>query len=287
MDRGIITTSSEIKFNLVGFTLRPSLTPEAMRFYLLYWDKIIIPTNNLIHTAVPDEDDLVSLGAIWRPCVRHAGKFGGNDLAKTVLKGQAEIVEMMLKDKSTDWVMHQPGADFCYLDSKTTMQQAIRVDLIGALPAPTADIPINEILEFRERRRVELGALHAALDEFYLEILKSPDPSLSTKVAFSNLQQQIESLNKVAEEKYKKTRKFDFSAEINFSGKDLALAAAGGAAVDHLSGFTFPVITTVSALASFVKITGKLTKTYEYTKENLKLGYLSQAAKEGVLSAKT
>lgn len=284
MQRGLITVAGNIKFQMQGFGLSSNLSPEDIRFYLMYWDKIIIPTNNLIHFAIPDEDDLINSKVLWRPRTSHTGSFSGHQVGEAIIKGQSEIAELMLKDSKTDWVVHQTGNQIFLPKETSKFNNTIRVDLSGALPVPSKDTNINEILEFKQRRASELEALHSSLDELYKEVLVSPDPSLEAKSSFSRLRKEIEALNKVSGEKYKKTSKFDLSVELNINGKDLAMASASGAVIDFLSnGFTIPIATALGAIGSCIKLSGKSTNTITAADNKLKLGYVSKASQLGLV----
>lgn len=283
MQRGLITVAGNIKFQMQGFGLSSNLTPEDIRFYLMYWDKIIIPTNNIINFRVPDEEDLILSKALWRPKISHVGNFEGSQVGEAIIKGQSEIAELMLKDSKTDWVIHQTGNQIFLPKETSSFRNAVRVDLSGALPVPDKDTNINEILEFKDKRRAELEALHSTLDDLYKEILKSPDPSLEAKGTFSRLNKEIESLEKVSREQYKKTSKFDLSVELNINGKDIATAGFFGAGIDIASGFTMPIVTTLAAIGACVKVSGKSTYTISSADERLKLGYISKASAAGLV----
>ena len=282
MKRGIIAAPGIIENRMEGFSVRPNLTQADVRFYILYWDKVILPTNNIIHLGIPDEDELVDCGAIWRPRVTHNGKITG----EMIIRGQCEIADLMMKDKSTDWTIHQCGKQIFLPDDLAKTKSTIRIDLISSLPVPSDSVHISDILDFKERRGAELVALHSVLDELYFEILKSPDSDLSAKLAIARLGQEVSNLNRVMEEKYKKSKKFDLSAEFSFSGRDTSLAAAGGMLIDYLaSGCTIPIATTIAGLASLVKVSGKATKTFSHAENNDRYAYLSKASSENILAS--
>ena len=66
-----------------------------------------------------------------------------------------------------------PGSPFpC---ERVTRGQVIEVRLHNSLPVPSSDVPMEEILEFRQQRIAELQSLRAAMDEFHLQILETPD----------------------------------------------------------------------------------------------------------------
>ena len=55
-----------------------SLSAEELRYYILYWDEVVIPGNNLVYIGVPEEEELISCGAISRPRVAFQGAFQGD-----------------------------------------------------------------------------------------------------------------------------------------------------------------------------------------------------------------
>lgn len=283
MKRGIITTAAIITKEIGGFGVKPGITAEDVRFYLMYWDLVVVPTNNIVHMELPDEDDLLKSGLVWRPRTQLTGDLHSGEIGDLIIKGQSKIANIFMKDGKNDWVIHQRGDQICLPETHSVTRNAIRVDLIGALPVPSKEIPINEVLEFKMRRSAELEALHASLDDIYFDVLNSPDQDLSRKKAFSNLQREIENLNRVANEKYKVTRKFDLTAELNFDGEAASKAAAAGAVFDMVSGFTLPIATVVSTIASLLKVKSTATKTLTNAGERAKFSYLSHASKEGVL----
>jgi hypothetical protein len=162
--------------------------------------------------------------------------------------------------------------------------QLIRVDLINALPVPDANVPIPDIIEFKERRRDELLNLHQCLDETYQEILSSPDPSLANKSAVERLKRSIAEVESVCSEKWKKITKFDFSAELNLQGRDILKGAAVGSVFDFLNqGFTIPLGMVIGALATLIKLKAKVSSSFEPAKNGMKLSYLSKAHAEKII----
>jgi hypothetical protein len=285
MKKGIVAAPARVSGNGSQFRSEQGLTAEELRYFLLYWDKVVIPTTNLIHLAVPQEDALLSTGVVTRPRVPFSGTFNGELMAKAQLLAQTTVARDLIKnDRSTDWALHQIGSELIIPDTESIEKQLVRVDLISTLPVPSGDVPFTDILEFKERRKDELIQLHQAIDDLYLEILSSPDASLKSKQAVSKFRQSIESLNSVTGEKWKSTGKFDLSAELNISGKEIAAGVAAGAVFDFYTNLcTFPVGAVVGAVASLIKVRASSTKSFEPSKEKQVLGYLASAHKENIL----
>ncbi|MGF1873291.1 hypothetical protein [Photobacterium indicum] len=60
MERGIIITQNySILNNGHGLQMNGSVEPTNLRNYLLFWDKIDYPTNNMIHVGVGQDVDFL------------------------------------------------------------------------------------------------------------------------------------------------------------------------------------------------------------------------------------
>jgi hypothetical protein len=288
MKKGIIAAPAVVSGNGAQFRSERGLTLEELRYFLLYWDKVVIPTTNIIHLQVPQEDALLTTGVVTRPRVPFSGTFNGELMARAQLLAQTAVAsDLINNDRSTDWTLHQIGSELIVPDQASIEKQLIRVDLTSSLPVPSGEVPFADILEFKERRKDELVQLHQAVDDLYLEILSSPDRSLKSKQAVSKFRQAIESLDSVTAEKWKSTRKFDFSAELNLSGKEVAAGVASGAVFDFYSNlFTIPVGIIVGTVATVIKVRAGFTKSFEPSKEKRVLGYLASAHSENILPSK-
>lgn len=201
-----------------------------------------------------------------------------------MLSCQCIVATELVKDKSIDWVLHQFGAESAIPSEFGLQKNIIRVDLVKALPVPSPDTPIDEILQFKESRRDELRELHNEMDRLYELILTAPDQEFASKKEVFDFSERIKDLDKVANERFGRTRKFDLSVELNISGRDISLGASSGVIFDiYASGLTFPIGTVVGALASMIRITSKATNTFQPAENNSKLGYLSAAQREGIV----
>lgn len=138
-------------------------------------------------------------------------------------------------------------------------------------------------MEFKHAYRAEFAALHEAMDELYLEVLRSPDPGLTHRRAVERFKESIGSVSSAVSTRYTRTRKFDFSTELNFDAGKIAGAASAGAVLDLLTtGFTIPWAL-VTGAAAMLKVSLKATKSFEAAKDQQKLAYLAKAAQSGVL----
>lgn len=283
MERGIVIPGGTLTLSGAGYNCVP-ISKELIRYYLMYWDNIVVPDNNLISFGVPDQEDLISYGAITRPKFNFSGAFQGDMVFEAVTQSYSMIGESIIKNKSMDWVMSQMGNTGVYSENLSEEKNILRVDLANMLPVPSEDTHIANILEFKDRRSSELEGLHSSLDELYEKILSSPDQDLATTRELSRLKEIMEDISLAGRESFSITRKFDLSAELNIDGSDLMKAIAAGGAVGMMSGLTVPVGMIGGAVVSAIKVKAKHTTTFTPASENMKLAYLANARTEGIIS---
>ena len=110
MSRGVIAAPAIINIHGDGFTMERGLSPQELRYYLLYWDKVVIPGTNLVYVRLPEEDILIESGVIERPRVGFKGSISGADLGHSFAVAQSLVAKkLMEEDRSIDWVVHQIG----------------------------------------------------------------------------------------------------------------------------------------------------------------------------------
>jgi len=182
--REIIATAAQINIQSNGFSIdsrKGGLSKNDIKYFLLYWDKIIIPANNFIYVEIPYEKDLKESNIIERPIIHFQGSFNSSDIAKAMLYDESKIVEEKIKDKKIDWTIHQFNNQLILPDDKIIKKKVFKFELMNILPVPNDNIPIYDIIDFKLRRKDEFLALHNTLDELYFDILKSPDSDLKHK----------------------------------------------------------------------------------------------------------
>src|SRR5436190_9929012 len=109
MDRGVIAAPGIIRPIAQGFVMERPLSQEELRYYVLYWDKVVIPGNNLVYIGIPEEEALIASGAISRPRVAFSGSYHGDQLTYALLSCQSLVAAKLVKESNSDWVMHQIG----------------------------------------------------------------------------------------------------------------------------------------------------------------------------------
>lgn len=86
--------------------------------------------------------------------------------------------------------------------SKATLLEA---NLYAGLPVPDEDTPLDEILEFKEKRKAELLKFRHAIDVLYSKMLNSPDQARELRKASEEIELAIIDLNKSLKDRNIKT----------------------------------------------------------------------------------
>lgn len=286
MERGVVFTRSEL-IKIAGgrgFQTGKSISRLDINYFLLYWDRLVSPTNNILHFGLPCEEELKRLGKLEVP---HFSVGGMEDsfYADFDALSQTRTLDLMRKrHKSTDWRIHSLNEELNFSDSESIVKQTLRFDLCNLLPVPSMDVNLNEILEFKERRSDELIALHSYIDELYLEVINSGDFELSKARAFNGFEKALADLEALNSEGWRSPIKFDISSSFEFDLSQVMTAATAGIAAmnsEHPLAM-LSVGAVASVLGGFIKVTPKMQSVLKDGNKNL--AYLSKARVEGVIA---
>ena len=176
------------------------LNAQNLRFWLLFWDRLVWPTSNIIHIEEsPDELFLLQEGVLERPTYTFYG-----DGAQGVLQSQLTAFQQQEKKHPGLWALAQ-GENALKAAIPNQVGRGLLIELHHALPLPSPDVPLAEILEFKEKRLPELYQLRAALDDIYLKVNSSGDSALALNKAIYDIDKACSDLLKVNKEwKYPK-----------------------------------------------------------------------------------
>lgn len=126
------------------------LDPSELRFSLLYWDKLVYPSNNLISFGGGnDEEFLVSAGVLTKRLYTYSHGEAASILFDTYMRAFYDLENI----EPGVWSLSQGEKSLFIKNSAPTLidDSGISLELIRAIPVPAADVPLNEILEFKER----------------------------------------------------------------------------------------------------------------------------------------
>lgn len=286
MERGVVFTAYELLKNKdnSGFETGRGISPEELNYLILYWDKLSCPTNNFIHLAFSNEEELIKCGVLSRPVFSIGNGINSDEMPEFQSRTQVETLAMLRREQSSiDWRMHFLNDQVCITENMATQKEVIRFELTDLLPVPQKGVPIHEILEFKERRSDELLTLHGYLDEVYTEVINSGDFNLQRAKALSGLKKSLEDLNRLNDLEWQSPLKFSISSSFELDMNQLYASAATVYAAMQ-SNHPFEVLFTGAALATlggFVKVRAQFQNVLKDGESHL--AYITNAKKEGLV----
>jgi hypothetical protein len=278
--RGIVVAP---RFEFDGQTLHfPGLVgveAEDLRKYLLYWDKIDYPNNNLIGTGTgPNEHFLIEAGVLRRTDIRFTS-FSGN-IGYGYILAQAQALQINNQREPGLWSMVQT-ANRLFLPSEVSHEtRALEIELYNVLPVPSEEVSLEDILRFKERRNDELLALRAAMDELYLEVIDSSDVPRAKTAALRRLENSLRNLHTATNESWASKLLASLRVELNMP--NIATHAVVGAALAPTVLDISPSLgAALGATAAAIKFEFRTTRKADALPPELKdFAYLQSAERE-------
>lgn len=286
MERGVVFTARELIKTESGEGFRTGLgiTAEELNYLVLYWDRLVSPTNNVIHFPLKNEEELIKCGILTRPRYVQKGLIDGGTVTDFYARTHALTLNVLrLNEKGVDWRMHFLNEQVSIHQEVAEQKEVIRFELADLLPVPQKDTPLHDILEFKERRSDELLALHEYLDELYTEVLRSGDLNLQRAKAISGLKKSIKDLNELNYHGWKSPLKFNISSSFEFNLNQIVSGASiayAGMQSPHVLE-TLCIGTVVTALGGFIKVKPQIQSVLKNS--DVRLAYLTNAKKEGLI----
>lgn len=185
----------------VSVSARGCLTAQDLNYYALFWDEILIPTSRAIHNELPNEKEYIGLGVISRPVLEYWSTDG---LVEKYLKFHNELLaEKRLANRTEDWSLHQIGREFISLEEKKASMLGVRFEIFDALPIPSAEVPLADVLEFKHRKNQAFMDFHGYLDDMYEQAISHPDDPLLKSKAFQKFEESLLIIKKFNDEEWR------------------------------------------------------------------------------------
>ena len=250
MTRGIVITP---RFDFDGnrLSIGGGFDPTSLRQYLLYWDKLDWPDNNVIAMDgdTPETSFLKSMGILERTTVRFTS-FSGN-IGYAMLQSQVAALEQREKNEPGSWSLAQHSKLLASEPTSTTETRTIEVELYSLLPVPAEDVSLEEVLEFKQRRAAELLQFRAAMDALYQETAGAADIPRAKLQAQDNVQRALQDLNDVFGESFGRRLLASLKAELNIP--NIAGMALGGGVAASSYDLPIAVGAAAGAIAGAIK----------------------------------
>lgn len=206
------------------FVKSSSLDPQELRFALLFWDRLVWPSSRSVYFASnSDEVFLESAGILTRPDYTIDG-----NVAQGIARGQILAYQNLEHAEPGVWALAQGENSILWKAGLTNEGEGALLELHRAIPIPKQDVPLAEILEFRQRRHDELRLLRYQLESFVREIEGSIDKPLSLQKRIAELDQACANLLAVGREWQFPVYLSNMKASFSLSPQKFLPAVAGG-----------------------------------------------------------
>ena len=191
--RGVVITP----YRITGATSFTTENIDArLRRYLVYWDRIDVHTNNIIHVELsPDVSILETEGILTRTRSEFSGIISGDSGTVLSMLPFAAFLGLEKKDPGC-WALAHEGLTLDIPSDLAVNSRNIEIELHNALLGPEPGTPFEKILDFKTRRAPELAAFRDAMDNLYQGIRKEADIPRATDTAIRKIESSLVSLNK-------------------------------------------------------------------------------------------
>lgn len=222
-ERGIIL-STPVKYEGASLSTLP-FNMADIRYAILFFDKVLYASNNVIHIPPPPEIEwLDAYGVAETVTVIGTGHFD----ARCVIEAQKTLFRKLDADLPGVWGIGRGESHAMFTVNEIEAQRGLCMKLFGAIPVPDQDVPLEDILDFRGRRRPELLSLRCYIEELYQDIISKPDQKIAERTAFDKLGLAIADHIKVMRESKLKFRFSDIS--MKFTAQDAVVGVVAGSA---------------------------------------------------------
>jgi hypothetical protein len=217
------------------------LDPQELRFAILLWDKLVYPRQQILPMAKePEVDFLVSEQVVDRVPLTLTE---ADDFTTRYPEAHLALFRKLDRLEPGVWSLAQGERSISFYDTGLAKDRGLLVQLHRRIPIPDKEVPLADIMAFREKRRPELLALRSRLEDLYQQVVAAGDGPLALNTAIVNLDTAIADHLKTMKESRLRLVFSDVSVNLNLSKgvsaavatyaltKDAIVATIAGAAV--------------------------------------------------------
>lgn len=186
-ERGLIITYPQ---KVSGDIWSPTglINVDDLRFSLLFWDKLDLAASNMLRVEDSAEIQFLRAAGIVRTSkIIYAGS---GKLTTAVRRTPADVFSILDGEQPGMWSLGR-GENSILIEDEDQADGGLLVALHNAVLVPTKEVPLEDVLDFRERRRSEMLALRYELETTYQRIINAPDRSLAEVSEFGRLEQAL------------------------------------------------------------------------------------------------
>lgn len=248
--RGLIV-SPPMEINGSSLRLGSSdLDPQELRFSLLFWDRLMWPASRTIYiSGGPDSKFLEAEGILTRP----EYTFYGDGAAGIKAGFMAALRDTNEKEPGA-WSLSCGERSLKIAGADFSESGGALVTLVRAIPVPQRDVPLEEVIRFREYRTDELMLLRHHLDSMIARISAAEDQDSEADRCRIEIETACADLLRVGREWRMPFKVADFHASFSMDTVRMMEGAAAGATLGQLFGAGAVLSALGGAAVSTIKI---------------------------------
>ncbi|WP_447018668.1 DUF6236 family protein [Shewanella algae] len=198
MKKGLLITQ-DITAGNSGFSLNQPLSPQKLRQYALFWDEIACPQSNIFHFGMgPDYEYLIEAGIAKYETVNFSGSTRG-DAKYWIELQEAAFQKLTMRDESK-WSLASEVKSLGMSSPSQHAHSTLCLHLVDSIQVFTGDVPLAEILEFKQRRHDELIEFRDSIDELVEQTIFTADTSEAIKRQIRKVERDLNEVNRVMSE---------------------------------------------------------------------------------------
>src|SRR4051812_32632172 len=241
LERGIVVSPPVSVEGNALHARSSNIDPQELRFALMFWDKLVWPSSRALHFGSgPDEEFLEEAGVLRRPEYTVDG-----DVAQGFVKGQVLAFRDLDRQEPGCWALAQGENSLLVRDGIAQSEGGLAVTLHRAVPIPSSNVPLADVLEVRQKRRDELLALRARMDELAADVEKAGGSPDSIAKTASEVEEACSALLQVSREWRFPVHLSNVKATFSFN----AVKFWGGAVGGYTFGKEFGLVSAAAAAA--------------------------------------
>jgi hypothetical protein len=219
----IISNPIEIGTNGSINIISSALDPLELRRSLLFWDRLEWPVNRGVYVSGSGAEVsfLKEEGILARP-VYSIQNGTGADFFRASFRDALSEKERVEPGR---WAIAGGPKQIVFSGAEFRGGRGVLFSLFRTIPIPDKDVPLEDILDFKQKRRDEILKLVLEMDGFYQKIINSADSEHAFVSALTEIELSCSELIKVAKEAQFPFRLSDL--KLNTSLNIGAIAAVG------------------------------------------------------------
>lgn len=188
---------------------------QELRFSLLFFDELNAPRNSIFNPGAGREGGFLRESGILSQ--EEVWPLGGS-LADLTVQTLVEGFKALDAREPGCWSIGRGKNSISFADSDLQPGRGTLVELYHAIPVPDKEVPLQDILEFKEKHSSELLALRHHIETIYQRIISAGDGALALRSETEAVDKAISDALKAAKAWNMPTRTTTVSFNLNLTG---------------------------------------------------------------------